>query len=51
MLRQGFYFGNEISGLTLGLNSLENEFIIMFGFKLESNKLNYITLFDILNNK
>ena len=51
MLRQGFYFGNELSGITYDLDFLENDFVIMFGFSVESNNLDSILLFDIIHQK
>ena len=51
LIKQGFYFGNDISGLVCDINSLENEFIIVLGFMIESNKMIEITLFNIINNK
>ena len=51
MLRQGFYFGNEFSGISYDLDFLENDFIIMFGFSVESNNLDSILLFDIIHQK
>ena len=50
-LKQGFYFGNDTSGLSCDINSLENEFIILFGFRIEKTKEDKITLFSIKNNK
>ena len=51
ILKQGFYFYSENSGIICEFNSLENEFIIMLGFQVESNELDSILLFDILNTK
>ena len=50
-IKQGFYFGNGVSGLICDFNSIDNEFTILFGFRLESNELEEITLFQIFNNK
>ena len=50
-IKKGFYLGNEKGGLFCNINSLENEFIILFGFRIESNELDEITLFNIVNNK
>ena len=49
LLRQGFYFGNNSSGITCEINPFENDFIIMLGFELESNDLESMILFDIWN--
>jgi len=49
LLRQGFYFGNNLSGIASEINPFENDFIIMLGFELESNELESMTLFDIWN--
>ena len=46
-LKQGFYLGNETCGISCNFNSLENEFIILFGLKLEKNKEFNISLFNI----
>ena len=51
MLKRGFFFGNNSSGITYELNSLENEFLIMFGFKIESTEMDSMLLFDIVNTK
>ena len=51
LLRSGIYFGSNISGLSCDINSLESEFIIIFGFKMESNDEEENTLFQIVNNK
>ena len=51
MLKQGFYFNSELGGIVCEFNSLENDFIIMFGFQIEDNELDRILLFDILNTK
>ena len=51
LIKQGFYFGNDISGLVCDINSLENEFIILLGFMIEPTKMFEITLFNIINNK
>ena len=51
LLKQGFYFGNEVSGLVCDFNSIDNEFTILFGFRLESIELDEITLFHIINIK
>ena len=50
-IKQGFYLGSEVSGLACDYTSFENEFTILFGFRLESNELDEITLFQILNVK
>ena len=50
-IKQGFYFGSEVSGLVCDFKSIENEFTILFGFRLESIELEEITLFQILNYK
>jgi hypothetical protein len=49
LLRQGFYFGNNSSGIACEVNPFENDFIIMLGFELESNDLESMILFDICN--
>ena len=51
LIKNGFYLGNDISGLFCNINSIENEFILLFSFRLESNDLNEITLFQIANIK
>ena len=50
-LKKGFYFGNPESGLVCDFNSLNNEFVIFFGFRLEKNEKKEITLFEIKYNK
>ena len=50
-IKKGFYLGNETSGFYCNINSLENEFVILFGFRIESSELDEITLFNIVNNK
>ena len=50
-LKEGFYLGNDTGGLFCDINSIGNEFIIIFGFRIESNELNEITLFHMVNNK
>lgn len=51
LLKSGIYFGSNISGLSCDINSLESEFMIIFGFKMESNNEEERTLFQIVNNK
>ena len=51
MLKSGIYFGSDKSGLSCDINSLESEFLILFGFKIESNDDEERTLFQIVNNK
>ena len=51
LIKNGFYLGNDISGLSFNINSIENEIILFFSIRLESNDLNEITLFHIINNK
>ena len=50
-LKSGIYFGSNISGLSCDISSLESEFLIIFGFKMESNDEEERTLFQIVNNK
>jgi hypothetical protein len=49
LLKKGFYFGDKLSGIMCELYSFKNEFIILFGFKLESTDMDEITLFQIEN--
>ena len=50
-LRKGFYLGNETCRISCDFNSLENEFIILFGLKLEKNKERNISLYNIKYTK
>ena len=47
LLKSGFYFGDELSGIICEFNSFKNECIILFGFKLESYEMDEITLLQI----
>ena len=51
MLKQGFYLGNELSGIICEFNTFESDFIIMIGFKIESSTLENMMLFDIMSAK
>ena len=50
-IKQGFYFGNDTRGLVCEFNSLESEFIIVFGLRIETEDINEATLFSIKNYK
>ena len=50
-IKQGFYFGNNTKGLVCEFNSLESEFIIIFGLRIENEDINESTLFSIKNCK
>ena len=50
-LKQGFYLGNQESGIVCDFNSLNNEFVIFFGFRLQNSDIKEITLFEIKYNK
>ena len=47
MLKQGFYLGNEKSIIYGDINNLEHDFLILFGFRLESENLYDVSLFEI----
>jgi hypothetical protein len=47
-LKQGFYFGNEISGLVCCSIFLGDEFTFILGFMVESNEEKEMTLFNII---
>ena len=47
MLKQGFYLGDKKSVIYGDINNLENDIFIIFGFKLESNELYNVSLFEI----
>ena len=51
LLKNGFYFGSKTSGLKCEFNNIGNEFIILFGFRIQSYEMSEITLFEIVNNK
>ena len=51
MMKQGFYFVNDKAGIHGDLNNLENDFIVIFGFRLESEEYNDISLFEIYQNQ
>ena len=46
-LKQGLYFGRGNTGLYSDINNLDNDFLIIFGFRLESEDTNDIPLFEI----
>ena len=50
-LRHGFYFGKEKCGIIYDFNSLDNEFFIMLGLKVEQNKNDILTIFQIINSQ
>ena len=50
-LKQGFYFGRRNSGLNIEINSIESEFSIIFGFRLEISGIEEIALLEFINNK
>ena len=47
MIKQGFYFGNQISGIYGDINNLDNDFVIIFSLRIESDELKDISIFDI----
>jgi hypothetical protein len=52
MIKQGFFFGNEFSGIYGDLsNNFENDFAIIFGFRLESDLLYDVVLFELYNEE
>ena len=51
LLREGFYLGSKTSGIIFDFNCLDNDFMIMFGCKIEPNSKENLTLFDIINTK
>ena len=51
MLKQGFYFANEKARINGDINNLENDFFIIFGFRIESEEFDVISLFDIYQNQ
>ena len=51
MIKQGFYLGNQIGGIHGDINNLENEFLLLFSFKIESSELNDVSIFEIYHEK
>ena len=51
LLRQGFYLGNEKSGIIYDISNFDNEICIMFGFKLDSSNSDKVSLFELYNKK
>ena len=52
MIKQGFYLGNKLSGIYGDIyNNFENDFVIFFGFRLESDLLNDILIFQLYNEE
>ena len=47
LLKKGFYLGNETSAIYGDINNLEPDFLIIFGFKLESDDLYDVSLFEL----
>ena len=47
MLKQGFYLGDKKSVIYGDINNLENDIFIIFGFKLESDELYNVSLFEL----
>ena len=47
IIKQGFYFGNQISGIYGDINNLDNDFVIIFSLRIESDELKDISIFDI----
>ena len=50
-LKEGFYFGNEKSGIIYDFSIKDDEFFIMLGFKLEQNESPNITLFQLVDKQ
>ena len=50
-MKQGFYFGNDTRGLACDFQSLDNEFIIVFGLRIDTLEINEATLFTIKSYK
>ena len=51
MLREGFYLGRKTSGIIFDFNSLDADFMIIFGIKIEPNTKENLMIFDIINTK
>ena len=51
MIKQGFYCVNDKAGINADINNLENDFIIIFGFRLESEELEDVSLFELYQNQ
>ena len=52
MLKQGFYFGNKLGTISGDINNnFENDFIILFGFRLEIDEFDNIILFELYNEE
>ena len=49
ILKQGFYLGNEKSGIIYDLSILDNEFDILVGFKLDSIDLYNVSLLQLVD--
>ena len=47
LLKKGFYLGNETGAIYGDINNLEPDFLIIFGFKLESDDLYDNSLFEL----
>ena len=47
LMKQGFYFGNQISCIYGDINNLENDFLILFSVRLESDELSDVSFFEI----
>ena len=47
MIKQGFYLANKKSVIYGDINNLEHDFLILFGFRLESDDLYDVSLFEI----
>ena len=46
-LKQGFYIGNTINSLYGDISNLEGDFVLIFGFRIESNRLYDLSLFEL----
>ena len=51
LIKQGFYCMNDKTGINADINNLENDFIIIFGFRLESEELEDVSLFELYQNQ
>ena len=51
MIKQGFYCLNDKAGINADINNLENDFIILFGFRLESEQFEDISIFELYQNQ
>ena len=47
LIKQGFYLGDQRSYIYGDINNLENDFLILFGFRLETDDLHDVNLFEI----